>query len=56
MARRKISALTASEYVSPEPEDSAEVWQARLRTIKATKSLGLYRECDGAVKQGCGLK
>jgi hypothetical protein len=37
MARRQISALTASEYVSPEPEDSPEVWQARLRTIEATK-------------------
>lgn len=37
MVRRTTPSLTFSEYVSPDPNHSVEVWQARLRLIEAAK-------------------
>jgi hypothetical protein len=37
MAKRTTPSLAFSEYVSPDPDNSFQVWQARLRLIEATK-------------------
>jgi hypothetical protein len=37
MAKRTTPALTFSEYVSPESENSVQVWRARLEVIEAAK-------------------
>jgi hypothetical protein len=39
MAPRKIPRLAYCEYVSPDPENSTEVWSARLRLIDAVKRI-----------------
>jgi hypothetical protein len=37
MARRTTPSLVLSEYVSPDSDNSVQVWQARLRVIEAAK-------------------
>ena len=37
MAKRTTPSLAFAEYVSPDPDNSFQVWQARLRVIEAAK-------------------
>jgi hypothetical protein len=37
MAKRTTPSLAFSEYVSPDSDNSVQVWQARLRVIEAAK-------------------
>ncbi len=39
MAKRKTPSLALSEYVSPEAENSTELWRAGLEMIEAVKRI-----------------